>query len=70
MNNFKTLQYFKINNPIIEKNLFNFFGLLESKFICFGLNYKKWIRCKYKTILTFNNQEDNLGQLKIKYQLF
>ena len=50
----QTLQYFKINNPIIEKNLFNFFGLLESKFICFGLNYKKWKNCLKKIISNFN----------------
>jgi len=50
----QTLEYFKINNPIIEKNLFNFFGLLESKFICFGLNYKKWKNCFKNIISNFN----------------
>ena len=50
----KSLEYFKINNPIIEKNLINFFGLLESKFICFLLNYKKWKKCFKKSISNFN----------------
>ena len=48
-----TLEYFKINNLIIEKNLFNFFGLIESKFIGFGLNYKKWKKCLKKIISNF-----------------
>ena len=50
----KTLKYFKIDNPIIEKNLFNFFGLTESKFICFGLNYNKWKNCFKKIITNFD----------------
>ncbi len=50
----KTLQYFKIDNPIIEKNLFNFLGFYESRFIAFGLNYKKWKLCFKKSISKFN----------------
>ena len=50
----KTLEYYKINNPIIEENLINFLGLIESKFVSFGLNYYKWKICFRKSNLNFN----------------
>ena len=36
------------------RNLINFFGLLESKFICFALNYNKWKNCFKKIITNFD----------------
>jgi len=65
----QTLKYFKISNEIIEKNLINFCSLLENKFICFGLKYKKWKNCFKKSIYNFNilNLEDEVFLSRVLY---